>query len=1042
MKSLTDKEISSYASQCREFDLDGYVGMVISDSGILRKRRSSLILCYLKLKGNLLFYFRVGEKGEIVESQLEGCQVLEGCVPRVDDGINDEYRYRILLIYPHIMEDKLIFTFYVRDKQDADAWERALSTNSYESLRKKFSQLRSHLQEATGNDPVEGTYFACKPVWDSPPVETPRPATTYSEDASLPYLEFSIACSSLVPISPDSVPSPMIKVSLFDESQEKWMKFGQTETVSNCADPQFVHTISLTEDQVKSHSRVRLEVYDVRNKKEGIVSRIGQADCKLSLLNQGDGLNTLEIKGADEEENLKGFIYLQSSNTNGDNSRAQLVAKRLTQYMQSTDENQRRHEDLLTISKEVQDHSLTNNSITSTYRLPQIGSPEALRVTEIMSESRQVWEISISLIQVCIVEETEQLMELEELKGLNQLWEDRMQDLLEEKKSFVNHYRTSIDDLSKHEAKNLSFKRSIDKKVSWMECVPTNLHVQTMKVNSGKSSDPSKVSSQYDTITVGCPTAYNLKYKNGGLRRLLVGETPLFLQNQQEKKIRDLLAQLPLLMNNLKKNVYEVLKHACRKQRLEMNQSMCDLYKWMGADFYSAMATPLIQESLISLQQAKMAPASPSKRGQSVVFNNAELQNDPLTFGFSGSELDSLSLLESDYSLTDMIKRTENHLNTLNTQVNEFVEDDFRGKLQQEQWDLILKPNADALLESAHLMFSQTRLALLFSIYKEYYQLSECGYPSGEKGVRHRRDICFIQAAATIAVSFSIHLKNNFLDWSFMAQLHNIGFLLHWESLISTSGEENSMLEDIEVTKYDINQSLFFQIISLQDELFDDKPIIKGTRSRVIIQIPVSQSIFDLLPYPLQTGQLIKVIWVLFNIGINEFQTLADRIGDSTIQARINQKSLSDLHKYFLKYSELFLFATETLGKNVEVCQKKLENLIDMMNIRKLKNVEILQLSAQLCRDMNGSRIISCKSGKDRTGMSVTLELCQILLQKHNLREDIFQKTLDTMRLTGTRIYNAEKNVGERCYAFNRLQRMMIPVDYRAPDGSYKKLQT
>ena len=1043
MKNLTDKELSSYATQLHKFDKDGYVGIVLTDSGLLRKRKG-IYMYYMKLRGNLLFYFKVTERGELMESQLEGCQVLEACVPRLDDGINDEFKYRITLIYPNIIEDKFIFTFYVRKKEDATAWEDAINRGRYEYLRKRFSELKNQLQEVTGNDPVEGTYFACKPVLDPGQLEAPRKPGALANGPEIPYLELSIACSSLVSVSPDSVPSPMIKVSLFDESLGKWIKFCQTETVENCADPQFIYTVCLSEEQAKTHSRARFEVYDVRNKKEGIVSRIGQSDCRLSLLNQSDGLNTLEIKGADEEENLKGFIYIQISNSNGDSSRAQLVAKRLTQYMQNTDDTHKRSDDLISISKEIQDHSLILNSITSSYRLPQKDSSEVLRVTEVMSESRQVWDITISLIQVCIIEETERLCELEELSGLNQLWQDRMQDLLEEKKSFVNHYRSCIDHLGKHEVKKFTFKRSIDKKLVWLECMPTNLHMQTMKVNTGVTgSDTVTPTSQYDTITVGCSTAYNLKYKSGGLKKLLQADSPLFLQTQEEIRVRDLLEQLPLLMNNLKKNVYEVLKHGCRKQKLEMQLAIQELYKWMGSDFYTILATPLIQESLLSLQQAKTAAPSPNKRIQSVIFNNTdEIQNDPLTFGFADSEFETLNLLESDYSLSEMIQRAENHLNALNSKAKEFLEDDFRGRLQQEQWDLLMKPSADALLESAQLMFSQTRLALLFSIYRDCFQLSESGYPSGVKGLRHRRDICFIQAAATIAVSFSIHLKNNILDWSYMAQLHNIGFLVHWESLISTCGEENAMLEDVEVTKFDVIHSLHFQIVSQSNDLFDDKPIIMGKRSRVIIQIPISNSLFQLLPYPLQTGQLIRVVWILFNIGINEQQTLADRIGDSTIQDRINQRSLSDLHKYFMKYSELFLFATEELGKSVEDTKRMLYRLSELVSQRKQKHVEILQLSALLCRKMNGSRITSCKSGKDRTSMSSTLEQCRILSLNHNLREDVFYKTLDTMRLTGTRICNAEKNIGERCYAFNRLQRMLLPADYRAPDGSYKKLQT
>ena len=58
MKNLTDKEMTSFAPQLQKYDMDGYVGMVISDNGILRKRKA-FFLYYMKLKGNMLFYFKV-----------------------------------------------------------------------------------------------------------------------------------------------------------------------------------------------------------------------------------------------------------------------------------------------------------------------------------------------------------------------------------------------------------------------------------------------------------------------------------------------------------------------------------------------------------------------------------------------------------------------------------------------------------------------------------------------------------------------------------------------------------------------------------------------------------------------------------------------------------------------------------------------------------------------------------------------------------------------------------------------------------------------
>ena len=42
----------------------------------------------------------------------------------------------------------------------------------------------------------------------------------------------------------------------------------------------------------------------------------------------------------------------------------------------------------------------------------------------------------------------------------------------------------------------------------------------------------------------------------------------------------------------------------------------------------------------------------------------------------------------------------------------------------------------------------------------------------------------------------------------------------------------------------------------------------------------------------------------------------------------------------------------------------------------------------------------------------------------------------------GTRLRNAEKNVHVALYAFNALQVVTLPKNYRPPEGTYKKLQT
>lgn len=103
-----------------------------------------------------------------------------------------------------------------------------------------------------------------------------------------------------------------------------------------------------------------------------------------------------------------------------------------------------------------------------------------------------------------------------------------------------------------------------------------------------------------------------------------------------------------------------------------------------------------------------------------------------------------------------------------------------------------------------------------------------------------------------------------------------------------------------------------------------------------------------------------------------------------------------------------------------------------------------------------------CKSAKDRTSMSVTLEHTRILEWGlircrpfsysrrlcHNLPPSLSDKVRDAMRSSvggcgilaltwqGVRMKNVMKNIKKNRYAFNHFQRMFLPKDYRPPSSS------
>ncbi|NXX89504.1 INP4B phosphatase, partial [Centropus bengalensis] len=258
-----------------------------------------------------------------------------------------------------------------------------------------------------------------------------------------------------------------------------------------------------------------------------------------------------------------------------------------------------------------------------------------------------------------------------------------------------------------------------------------------------------------------------------------------------------------------------------------------------------------------------------------------------------------------------------------------------------------------------------------------------------------RRDIVFSQALAGLVCGFIIKLHTGLHDQGFLQQLHTVGLLVQYEGLLSTYSEEAGMLEDMAVGISDL-QKVMFKVIEAKSE--DFLPIITGRREHYVIEVQLPAKMFELLPQEIKEGKLLRMFPVLFNVGINEQQTLAERFGDTTLQENINQENIELLKEYYKLFTEKM--PPDCLPHFQEQNDLKglLENLHQNIQAKKRKNVEIMWLAATICRKLNGVRFTCCKSAKDRTSMSVTLEQCSILRDEHQLHKDFFIRALDCMR--------------------------------------------
>ncbi len=136
------------------------------------------------------------------------------------------------------------------------------------------------------------------------------------------------------------------------------------------------------------------------------------------------------------------------------------------------------------------------------------------------------------------------------------------------------------------------------------------------------------------------------------------------------------------------------------------------------------------------------------------------------------------------------------------------------------------------------------------------------------------------------------------------------------------------------------------------------------------------------------------------------------------LQDDINSQSLDHLCSYVDKFLKLiksqqcktililpidFIFnysliiATQSKLRAIRV-EDLLNHLQKTYSTHKSKNIEFLIALHQLVHWVRGGRMTSCKSGKDRTSMSVTLEECCMLRNNHHLVGSEFVKTLSTLR--------------------------------------------
>ncbi|KAG7313012.1 hypothetical protein JYU34_000091 [Plutella xylostella] len=159
-------------------------------------------------------------------------------------------------------------------------------------------------------------------------------------------------------------------------------------------------------------------------------------------------------------------------------------------------------------------------------------------------------------------------------------------------------------------------------------------------------------------------------------------------------------------------------------------------------------------------------------------------------------------------------------------------------------------------------------------------------------------------------------------------------------------------------------------------------------------------------------------------------------IGRRTLpEHQFNWDNLGRLTTYYHHYRK-----THTARASSPRCmplEEVMEALRAAVTRKASRDPDVLLLAAAATRQMNGIRFTSCKSAKDRTAMSVTIEQSAILAEQYHLADTEIGKAKDILRSEGCRRDNTFKNIGVRKYAFTKRQVAALPADYRPPPGTY-----